>query len=99
MQSALNMEVTIRQSDFRAIEAAILKNKAYEELGKLADLAKKNYPKAMLADYQRGMMYEKMGNYKKALEHAKLALAQAPDDLNKKTLEAAIKMLSEGKAL
>ncbi|WP_318642277.1 alpha/beta hydrolase [Flavobacterium ardleyense] len=66
MQSALNMEVTIRQSDFRAIEAAILKNKAYEELDKLADLAKKNYPKTMLADYQRGMMYEKMGNYKKA---------------------------------
>lgn len=66
MESALNMDVTIRQSDFRAIEAAILKNKAYEELDKLADLAKKNYPKAMLADYQRGMMYEKMGNYKKA---------------------------------
>ncbi len=66
MESTLNMEVTIRQSDFRAIEAAIMKNKAYEEFGKLADLAKKNYPKSMLADYQRGMMYEKMGNYKKA---------------------------------
>lgn len=48
-----------------------------------------------------GMMrgYSAMGNYKKALEHAKLALAQAPDDLNKKSLEAAIKTLSEGKAL
>lgn len=66
MESTLNMDVTIRLSDFRAIEAAILKNKAYEEFGKLADLAKKNYPKSMLADYQRGMMYEKMGNYKKA---------------------------------
>ncbi len=66
MESVLNMEVTIRQSDFRAIEAAIMKNKAYEEFGKLADLAKKNYPKTMLADYQRGIMYEKMGNYKKA---------------------------------
>ena len=66
MQSTLNMDVTIRQSDFRAIEAAIMKNKAYDELDKLADLAKKNYPKSMLADYQRGMMYEKTGNYKKA---------------------------------
>ena len=66
MESTLNMEVTIRQSDFRAIEAAIMKNKAYEELSKLADLAKKNYPKTMLADYQRAIMYEKMANYKKA---------------------------------
>lgn len=48
-----------------------------------------------------GMMrgYSAMGNYKKALEHARLALAQAPDDQNKKSLEAAIKTLSEGKAL
>ena len=66
MESALSMEVQIRLSDFRAIEAAINKNKAYEEFGQLADLAKKQYPKSMLADYQRGMMYEKMGNYKKA---------------------------------
>ena len=48
-----------------------------------------------------GMMrgYSAMGNYKKALEHAKLALAQAPDEQNKKALEAAVKTLSEGKAL
>ncbi len=48
-----------------------------------------------------GMMrgYSAMGNYKKALEHAKLALPQAPDDVNKKSLEAAIKTLSEGKPL
>jgi tetratricopeptide (TPR) repeat protein len=48
-----------------------------------------------------GMMrgYSAMGNYKKALEHAKLALPQAPDDLNKRSLEAAIKTLSEGKPL
>ena len=48
-----------------------------------------------------GMMrgYSAMGNYKKALEHAKLAMAQAPDDVNKKFLEQAIKTLSEGKPL
>jgi tetratricopeptide (TPR) repeat protein len=48
-----------------------------------------------------GMMrgYSAMGNYKKALEHAKLALPQAPDDINKKSLEAAIKTLSEGKPI
>jgi tetratricopeptide (TPR) repeat protein len=48
-----------------------------------------------------GMMrgYSAMGNYKKALEHAKLALPQATDEVNKKSLEAAIKTLSEGKPL
>lgn len=48
-----------------------------------------------------GMMriYSVMGNYKKALEHAKAAVAQAPDEQNKKFLEAAVKTLSDGKPL
>lgn len=48
-----------------------------------------------------GMMrgYSAMGNLKKALEHAKLALPQAPDDLNKRSLEQAVKTLESGKAL
>ena len=48
-----------------------------------------------------GMMrgYAAIGNNKKALEFAKLALAQAPDEQNKKALEAAVKNLSEGKNL
>ncbi len=43
--------------------------------------------------------YSANGDLKKALEHAKAALLQAPDDINKKSLESAIKTLSEGKAL
>lgn len=48
-----------------------------------------------------GMMrgYSATGDLKKALEHARLALAQAPDDLNRKSLELAVKTLSEGKPL
>jgi len=48
-----------------------------------------------------GMMrgYSAMGNYKKALEHAKVALTQAPDEPTKKFFEAAIKTLQEGKPL
>jgi tetratricopeptide (TPR) repeat protein len=48
-----------------------------------------------------GMMrgYSAMGDLKKALEHARIALGQAPDDLNRKSLEQAIKTLSEGKPL
>jgi tetratricopeptide (TPR) repeat protein len=41
--------------------------------------------------------YSAVGRYKDALEHAKLALAQAPDDINRRTLEAGIKKLEEGK--
>ncbi len=48
-----------------------------------------------------GMMriYSAMGDYKKALQYAKAALAQAPDEPNKKFIEGAIKTLGEGKGL
>lgn len=62
----LGVKIPIRVNDFKAIEAAILKNKAYPELDKLAEVANKNYPKSMLADYELGLMYEKMGDPKKA---------------------------------
>lgn len=62
----LGLQIPIRINDFKAIEAAILKNKAYDELEQLAQLANKNYPKTMLADYELGLMYEKTGDAKKA---------------------------------
>ena len=62
----LGLQMPIRINDFKAIEAAILKNKAYDELEKLAQIANKNYPKSMLADYELGLMYEKTGDAKKA---------------------------------
>lgn len=48
-----------------------------------------------------GMMrgYSALGDLKKALEHARLALAQAPNDVNKQSLEQAIKTLESGKPL
>lgn len=62
----LALKIPIRVNDFKAIEAAILKNKAYQELDKLSDIAKKNYPKSMLADYELALMYEKLEDSKKA---------------------------------
>ena len=41
--------------------------------------------------------YAAMGDKKKALEEAKLALAQAPDEANKKNLQGLVKQLEEGK--
>jgi len=41
--------------------------------------------------------YAALGDTKKALEYAKLAIPQAPDPLNKKNLENMVKQLEEGK--
>lgn len=68
MEKSLSMKMPIRLNDFKAIEAAILKNKAYGEFEQLASLARKNYPKSMLSDYHMGMMYEKTGDLKKAVK-------------------------------
>lgn len=42
--------------------------------------------------------YAAQGETKKALEHAKLALAQAPDELNKKSLAGMVEQLEKGQA-
>jgi len=68
LEKTLNLKIPIRINDFKAIEAAILKNKAYAEFEKLAELSRKNYPKSMLADYQLGLMYEKTDDLKKAIK-------------------------------
>tara|TARA_R110000868_G_scaffold152815_3_gene378071 strand:+ start:1430 stop:2578 length:1149 start_codon:yes stop_codon:yes gene_type:complete len=62
----LGLKIPVRLNDFKAIEAAILRNKAYNELDKLAEIADKNYPKSMLASYELGLMYEKQGDAKRA---------------------------------
>jgi predicted alpha/beta superfamily hydrolase len=66
IEKTYNMKIKVRINDMKAIETIILKNKAYLELGQLADLAKKNYPKSLLSDYYLAMMYENLGEAKKA---------------------------------
>ena len=43
--------------------------------------------------------YSAAGDLKKALEHAKIALGQAPDDVNKSNLESSVKTLTDGKPI
>jgi predicted alpha/beta superfamily hydrolase len=66
LQKKLGLKVTPRYSDFKAIEAAILKNKAYSELENLGAYADKYFPKTMLGTYHRGLYFEKIGDYKRA---------------------------------
>ncbi len=68
IEKSFALKLPIRINDFKAIEAAILKNKAYDEFDKLAQLARKNYPKSMLADYEMAQMYEKKGDNAKAVK-------------------------------
>lgn len=68
IEKSFALKLPIRLNDFKAIEAAILKNKAYNEFDKLAQLARKNYPKSMLADYELGQMYEKNGDNARAVK-------------------------------
>ena len=68
LEKALGLKVQIRLNDFKAIEAAIIKNQAYNEFDQLAQLAGKNYPKSMLADYEMAQMYEKKGDNARAVK-------------------------------
>lgn len=75
-------------------------------------LLTENKPKEALAVFQKNAKrfgeawpvhvglargYSAVGDYKTALKHAEIALTQAPDDINKKSLAAAVIRLKEGK--
>ncbi len=69
LDKALGVKMNIRINDFKAIEAAILKNKAYAEFEQLAQLSHKMYPKTMLGDYHMAMYYENTGDIKNAVKY------------------------------
>ena len=76
IEKNLNVKMPIRYSDFKAIEAAILKNKAFAELEQLSNLADKYYPKSMLGNYQLAMMYQKTADYPKAIKYYQKAYSK-----------------------
>lgn len=69
LEKTFSIKLNIRINDFKAIEAAILKNKAYPELEQLAQLSRKMYPKTMLGDYQMALFYENTGDLKNAARY------------------------------
>ncbi len=62
----MGYKVPVRINDFRAIEAAIVKNKATNEFEELAQIANKHYPKTMLGEYYMARYYEANEDYKRA---------------------------------
>ena len=73
IEKLLALKTRIRFNDFKAIEAAIIKNRAFNELGVLSNLADKQYPKSMLANYELALMYEYTGEFSKARKYYQLA--------------------------
>ena len=69
IEKSFAIKMSIRVNDFKAIEAAIIKNKAFDEFDALSNLAQKNYPKSMLAEYHLALMFEKKGDFKKAIKY------------------------------
>lgn len=87
LEKAVSIKMNIRVNDFKAIEAAILKNKAYPELEQLAQLSHKMYPKTMLGDYQMAMYYENTGDFKTAAKYYQSAFQLEPiGDLKKEMM-------------
>ena len=69
METSYGVRLPVGMSDFNAIESAILKNKMYNELEELSIVARKNYPKTMLADYELAVMFEQKGDLKRAAKY------------------------------
>jgi tetratricopeptide (TPR) repeat protein len=68
-----------------------------EEALKVFELNAKRHPNAWPVNVGLARGYSAVGRYKDALKAAKAALAQAPDDQNKKVLADGIKKLEAGK--
>jgi predicted alpha/beta superfamily hydrolase len=69
IENSFGIKNPIRITDFKAIEAAILQNKDYNELDALAILADKSYPKSMLGDYFLATMFEYKGDNPRAVRY------------------------------
>lgn len=68
-----------------------------EDALRIFELNAKRHPNAWPVHVGLARGYSAVGRYKDALKHAKLALAQAPDEGNKQNIAAGIRKLEEGK--
>ncbi len=85
--------------DIHLAGRALLADGKKEEAMRVWQLNAKRYPNQWPVHVGLMRGYSAMGDQKKALAEAKLALAQAPDDPNRKNLEGLVKQLEAGKPL
>ena len=68
-----NIEKQVLINDFKAIAAAIEKNKTFDDYEALGKLARNEYPDTLLGNYYLGRFYEETGEPKKAMRTYKSA--------------------------
>lgn len=95
-QKALN-HYTAGPVEMHGYGRQLLQQGKKDEALKVFELNAKRHPNAWPVNVGLARGYSAVGRYKEALKHAKLALAQAPDEVNRKTLADGIKKLEEGK--
>jgi tetratricopeptide (TPR) repeat protein len=95
-EKAMN-DPTASPSDLHQYGRQLLGQGKKDEALKIFELNAKRHPNAWPVNVGLARGYSAVGRYKDALKYAKLALAQAPDDANKKVLSEGIKKLEAGK--
>ncbi len=83
--------------DIHSYARSLQQQKKSPEAIKIFELNAKRYPGVWPTDVGLMRVNSAKGNYKEALKYAKIAMAKAPDDLNRKNLENMIKTLEQGK--
>jgi predicted alpha/beta superfamily hydrolase len=73
INNLFGIEKKVLINDFKAIAAAIEKNKKFEYYEDLGKLARKDYPDTLLGNYYLGRFYEETGEPKKAMRTYKSA--------------------------
>jgi len=91
------MHPTATPVDLHQYARMLLRAGKKDEAVRVFELNAKRHPNAWPVNVGLARGYSALGRYKDALKYAKLALAQAPDDQNKRVLEEGIKKLEAGK--
>jgi len=98
MERALS-HPTAQPIDLHFYGRRLLADKKPQEAMKVFELNAKRHPNVWPVHVGLARGYSALGKKKEALAEAKLALPQAPDEANKKTLQNMIQQLEDGKAI
>jgi hypothetical protein len=98
MERALN-HPSAQPIDLHVYARRLLAEKKPQEAMKVFELNAKRHPNAWPVHAGLARGYAALGKTKEALTQAKLALPQAPDENNRKTLETMIQKLAAGQAI
>lgn len=93
------MEEALPLGDVRDVHfygRSLLDMKKADEAFKVFKLNYERHPNVFTTNVGMGRVYAALGDYKKALNYMKAALSQAPDDLNRNSVEGMVRRLEEG---